>query len=260
MDTRFWGPPGWRLLHLIAAGKAANQNTTFWEMLPFVLPCKFCRHSLATYYEDLPIPTAAEKYDTWLYKIHNKVNEKLRKQGQTVPPDPPLTSVLAHYDELLEQGCTKTQFPGWNFLFALADNHPAVSPSAPMPDTPSPPPKGLKERNKYNLLTARERKEALKAFWISLPDVLPFEEWRASWRKHAGPVSKAIKSRKSALCWLWRIRKGMEADLDQISTKDFYGLCRAVANHRSGCSTNKRAKTCRAIRGGARKTRRHKQR
>lgn len=260
MDTRYWGPSGWRLLHLIAAGPNPNTNRTFWESLPFVLPCKFCRHSLSLYYEELPIPSTTRTYDTWLYKIHNNVNQKLRKQGQNVPPDPPLRIVLEHYDGHFQQGCTKTYFPGWNFLFAIADNHPSASPSNPMPDAPTPAPTDINERNKYNLLTPRERKEALKAFWLSVPDVLPFEEWRQSWKKHAGPVWKAIKNRRSALCWLWKIRKGMEADLNQIGKDDFYGICKEIANHRSGCATNKRAKTCRAIRGGARKTRRHKQR
>jgi hypothetical protein len=260
MDTRFWGPSGWRLLHTIAAGKAANQNRTFWEMLPYVLPCKFCRHSLSIYYEELPIPSSAEKYDTWLFKIHNKVNDKLRKQGQTLPPDPSLKSVLDHYDSVLQQGCTKTSFPGWSFLFAIADNHPYAAPSAPMPDTPIPNPTSLKERNQYNLLTPAERKEALRSFWQSIPDVLPFEEWRTSWKKHAGSLSKAVKNRTSALRWLWRIRCGMDADLHQIGDKNFYGLCKEVANHRSGCSTNKRAKTCRKLRPVQRKTRRHKQR
>lgn len=265
MDTKFWGPSGWRLLHLVAAS-AKKDQTDFWETLPFVLPCKFCRASLTDYYKDLPIPKKG--YDSWLYKIHNKVNKKLRDQGQTLPPDPTQEAVLERYKQMLEQGCTKTYFPGWDFLFCIADNHPSSSPSAPMPDTPDDFKKktsdlSLEEKNRYNLLTIKERKEALKRFWSLIPDILPFEEWRQSWLKYAGPLNKAVSNRKSALSWLWKIRCGFEADLNQMSSNTFYGLCKQIANYRSGCSTSKRAKTCRKLKaqkGGARKTRRTKQR
>jgi hypothetical protein len=268
MDTKFWGPSGWRFLHLVAAsGKGSPE---FWETLPFILPCKFCRTSLTSYYKELPIPKKGQ--DIWLYKIHNKVNKKLRDQGQTLPPDPPQDAVLDRYKQLLDQGCTKTYFPGWDFLFCIADNHPSSSPSAPMPDTPedvkkNPSALTLEDKNKYNLLSTKERKEVLKRFWASIPDALPFEEWRQSWIKYAGPLNKAVSNRRSALTWLWKIRCGFEADLNQMSSNTFYGLCKQIANHRSGCSTSKRAKTCRKLtgaqkaqKGGKRKTRRNKQR
>jgi hypothetical protein len=129
-----------------------------------------------------------------------------------------------------------------------------------MPDTPTPAPTSLKERNRYNILTPAERKSALRRFWTSLPDVLPFEEWKDSWNKHAGPIQRAIQSRRSALSWLWKIRCGMDRELHQMGKTDYYGLCKTIRQHRSGCSSSTRAKTCRAIRGGARKTRRSKQR
>lgn len=250
MDTRYWGPSGWQLLHLIAA-KGASKS--FWDVIPFILPCKFCRASLTEYYKDLPVPDSQQ--DVWLYKIHNKVNAKLRSQGQRVAPDPNQKDVLDHYKSLLEQGCTKTTFPGWEFIFSIADNHPYCSPSKPMPDAPSKPPKTLEEKNLYNLLTPNERVHQLKQFWKELPKALPFKEWQ--WAKHAGPIGKSIKNRKSALSWLWKIRCGMEKDLEQLSNNSFHGLCKEVAKHRSGCSTSTRAKTCRSRPMGLRKTRHH---
>ena len=252
MDTRYWGPSGWQLLHLIASKGAPK---SFWKTIPYILPCKFCRTSLTEYYQSLPIPTT--KQDVWLYKIHNKVNAKLRSQGQTVQPDPKQTDVIEHYKNLLAQGCTKTYFPGWEFIFSIADNHPYCSPSKPMPDAPSVIPSSLEEKNLYNLLTPNERVEQLKNFWIELSNALPFEEWKQSWKKHAGPISKATHNRKSALSWLWRIRCGMENDLQQLGNKDFHGLCKEVAKHRSGCSTSTRAKTCRSRPKLGSKTRRH---
>lgn len=259
MDTRYWGPSGWRLLHLIAASSNAAKNITFWETLPYILPCKFCRASLSSYYELYPIPKKQEDFAVWLYTIHNCVNKKLRDQGQNVPPDPPLDDVLTLYNNLLTQGCTKTQFPGWDFLFSIADNHPASSPSKPMPDAPSVPPTTLQERNKYNLLTPDERKTFLKKFWSSIPDVLPFEEWKQLWNKNKSPLNQVVKGRKQAVSWLWHIRCAMDKELYQMEKKDFYGLCKVLRNHRSGCSTNLRAKTCRRIvsyKNDKRKTRR----
>ena len=259
MDTRFWGPSGWALLHLISFSDRANTSRTFWKMIPFVLPCKFCRYSLTTYYEQHPIPTRQEDFPLWLYKIHNLVNQKLKDQGQNLEPNPTFEAVKGRYQDLLAQGCTRTEFSGWNFLFSIADNHPNSSPSKPMPDTPEPAPKSLEERNKYNLLTPKERIQHIRRFWQELPDVLPFEEWRALWKKSAGPITKAIQHRKSTLCWLYKIRCAVDSALEKMRKQDFYGLCKVLRNHRSGCATSGRAKTCRRIRqGGARKTRRTK--
>jgi hypothetical protein len=242
MDTRYWGSSGWQLLHLIAAKGACK---SFWETIPFILPCKFCRASLSEFYNELPPPTTNQSL--WLYKIHNKVNNKLRNQGTYTSPDPSQVKVIENYKSLLKQGFTKTYFPGWEFLFSIADNHPYCSPSKPMPDAPETPPKSLEEKNHYNLLTPSERIHQLKTFWTLLPDALPFKEWSSSWKKHEGPIKQAIKNRRSIKCWLWKIKCGLESDLEQLGTTSFNGLCKQVAKHRSGCSTSKKAKTCRKI-------------
>jgi len=129
-----------------------------------------------------------------------------------------------------------------------------------MPDAPETMPTTLEEKNKYNLLTTAERIKALQAFWTSIPTILPFQEWTASWKKHATSVRYAIRNRKSALQWLWTIRCGLDKDLEQLTETTFHGLCKEVASIRSGCSTSKRAKTCRRGQSVLRKTRRHKQR
>jgi hypothetical protein len=261
MDTRVWGPDAWRLLHLIATSPYAAKSKPFWDMLPFVLPCKFCRASLTEYYNVLPVPSKQEEFAEWLYKIHNLVNQKLRDQGQSVPPDPPFKDVLERYEQLLSLGCSKTEFAGWTFLFCIADNHPSSSPSKPMPDAPEVVPKTLVERNRYNLLTPAERKRTLQTFWNSIPDVLPFKEWQDSWNQHASSVKAAMKDRKSCLRWLWKIRCGIESDLHQMKSTTFYGLCKKIASYRSGCSKSLRAKTCRRTqKAGSRKTRSNKQR
>jgi hypothetical protein len=250
MDTRYWGPSGWELLHLIAASK--KDTYEFWKTIPFILPCKFCRASLSQYYEENPIPKEQNR-ETWLWMIHNLVNAKLRGQGQTVAPDPPFEEVRDMYRERLKQGCTKTRFPGWKFLFSIADNHPNTSPSKPMPDVTEEElcnvqKMSLEENNRKNLLTPKERIQALTDFWKQIPDSLPFEEWQTSFKKHARSLKNVLQTRKTALEWLWKIRCGVDGDLEDLSKKSFYGLCKEVAQHRSGCAKSKRARTCRKIR------------
>lgn len=156
-----------------------------------------------------------------------------------------------------------TKFTGWEFLFCIADNHPGTSPSTPMPDCPATPPKGLLERNKYNICTKQERIHFLEIFWKELPKVLPFEEWQSSWKRVAKSSKQATLNRNQALKWLWKIRCGMDKDLQMIQTQTFHGLCKELQAHRSGCGMNTRAKTCRKqthVGGAKRKTQRHKQR
>ncbi len=103
-----------------ATQKAAMKE--FFESLPFVLPCKYCRSNLVEHYESLPVVTALGSraaLTKWLYEIHNLVNAKLRNQGMSVDPDPPFEAVQAHYKERLAYVCSNTFFPGWEFFFSI---------------------------------------------------------------------------------------------------------------------------------------------
>ena len=62
MDTRFWGPPGWKLIHQVAYKYPINPTEIekldygiFYSNLAFVLPCKYCRNSFTKYLKNLPI-------------------------------------------------------------------------------------------------------------------------------------------------------------------------------------------------------------
>ena len=75
----------------------------FLETLPYILPCKFCRSSLTQYYKELPFELdSRESFSLWFYRIHGKVNQKLRSQGQQIPPDPPFSTVKSIYTERLQ--------------------------------------------------------------------------------------------------------------------------------------------------------------
>ena len=98
MDTRFWGPSGWKILHIITYGYPTNPTVEdkqhyglFFNSLKYILPCKYCRNSLTKFYKQIPIEENLESRDTltlWIYNIHNKVNNKLRKQGLIKTPNP----------------------------------------------------------------------------------------------------------------------------------------------------------------------------
>lgn len=252
MDTKYWGPSGWKLLHLIAEADTVQGrkiNRTFWESLPYVLPCKFCRASLTEYYQTHPIPEEPKAMSKWLYTIHNCVNEKLRSQGQELPPNPPYEAVSAHYRELLGRGCTESVFPGWEFLFSCADNYPGTAPSKPMPDTPAvaleaPKSLTLEEANRYNLLSADARIRMLRRFMDAVPAVLPFSLWSSLWRRHC---KKDYSGRGAAKRTLWCIRCALDRALARKSETTYHGLCLELAAQRSGCSASRRAKTCRAL-------------
>lgn len=266
MDTKYWGPSGWRLLHLIAEKEASDEkywspsHERFWAVLPYILPCKFCRTSLTTYYEKYPIPQDPSQMGRWLYKIHNCVNDKLRSQGQTIPTPPPYSVVKKHYRNMLEQDCTELSFPGWEFLFCIADNYPTASGrSAPMPDTPADLPSDLdvKTKNKYNLLSNEERIGFLGEFWASLAPVMPFVEWRRAMEKYCDGPQECVRDFRGssvAKARLWRIKCALDSVLGKKSAESYYDLCRAVASKRSGCSSSPRARTCRAVQTKRQKT------
>jgi hypothetical protein len=208
----------------------------------------------------------------WLYKIHNCVNDKLRSQGQNIPAPPPYSAVKKHYRELLGLGCTELTFPGWEFLFCIADNYPGSAPSAPMPDAPV---QALAKgsvltqaqtlddatKNKYNLLTADERIEYLARFWNSLGAVMPFAEWRSVFDDYCGTRVQCVRDFRgsgAAKSRLWALKCRLEGALDKKSKESYYDLCRVVASKRSGCSVSARARTCRATQLGRSKTQKKK--
>ena len=102
MDTRFWGPDGWVFLHTIVyfqdfdnCDETVNYNNLndiykYYDLVSKILPCKYCRKSMQKYMMSLDIKECktGEDIRMWVYKIHNKVNNKLRRQGYCVYKNP----------------------------------------------------------------------------------------------------------------------------------------------------------------------------
>lgn len=242
MDTRFWGPPAWRFLHTLTfkPGDATATRRVF-ELLPYILPCKFCRHSLTDIYESLPIPRNLRDFPNWFYKVHTAVNDKLRRNnGQQIPKEPSFAEVKELYESRLPAAAA---FPAWDFLFAVAYTHPLSTPEAPIPDHPNCTHKCEAEKNRWNTLTPVARLKYWRAFWQVLPAAMA-NPWRTSWETALEKTAPAFKNRRTSVAWLWRMRCAFEG-----STADPYKeVCDILAYHASDCGGKRRAITCRRFR------------
>ena len=252
MDTRFWGPSGWRLIHLISfAAPTLNRKHlhTFFETLPYVLPCKFCRASLTDYYVSDPIPTDLKEFAEWSYRIHNRVNGKLREQKLLTDKDPTWRSVKQQYEKWMKQSCTQQTMIGWDFLYSVAYTTPCKDvTSTPIPGAP-PSITTPELKNRWNTMTINERIPKLKAWWSSLPHVLPFPIWQKAWRKTVPRIPQLQCGRKDVTEWLYRAEKAMCQELEEnIPHESFDGLCNELNAFASGCGKIKthKVKTCRA--------------
>lgn len=271
MDTRFWGPSGWRLLHLGAHAADVDPSLrapfkALLTLLPYALPCKYCRASLTEYLSEMPPPSSSAlwAWSRFLHGLHNCVNAKLRGQG-LLPPggDPPFRQVHALYAQVYASNCTERGFVGWDFLFSVAFTTPphseraAAAASSPMPGAPSRDgAMSLREANGHNLLSRGERLASLREWWLSVGPALPLPNWRRAWAEAAakhGAVPPLTQGRRPVTAWLFRMQGAVCAALTEAAPHaSFTGLCAELASFASGCSAAKRGRTCRRRGGGGR--------
>lgn len=119
MNTLFWGPSAWQLIHSI--GLVYPKNPTdierkyffeFFDSLQYVLPCKHCRKSYSVYYKDIDL----NKLYDWTWKLHNKVNDKLKTQGLKDGLNPSLTDSKKFHKNKLREFRKNNTFPGLDFI------------------------------------------------------------------------------------------------------------------------------------------------
>ena len=265
MDTRFWGPSGWKLLHLATftytySAESALSYAAFFEALPYILPCKFCRASLTDYYRQHPYEIPGEgitptlDLKKWMFTIHNCVNHKLKSQGLNPNRDPTYPQVHSTYTRLMKSSWQEQLALCWDFLFAVGYHHPkeAAADSKPLPDCPPGKVccKDPCERNKWNLLSWRKRMYWFRRFWVFLPAVLP-PAMSVAWKAVEKKNPPTLQSRRSTMAWLWRMRCG----LDDRFHDPYTSVCKAVAGYSSDCGKSAKAITCRRIQSKAGKSR-----
>ena len=234
MDTRFWGPSGWKLLHSITSqyplypgDKDKETYHIFFRTLPFILPCIYCRMSLSDYYQKIPI---TEKIDAvgypldsrhnlnyWLYTIHNLVNDKLRGQGLIKTPNPEFKVMNRKY-------AGKDYQDGWDFLYAIVLNYP----------------------DNTELISSQQRQN-YTLFLNYLPSVIQDSNLRESLSDFykENPVIYYTKDREPLTKWLYALEKTC-TNCKSCFTK----RCRQVERYRAGCKGNSKydkKPTCRRI-------------
>jgi hypothetical protein len=232
MDTRFWGPSGWKLLHLVAYNYPDKPSQyeqqrygIFYNNLKYVLPCKYCRISLTSFMEDLPVEKHIEskrQLTKWIYQIHNKVNEKLRGQGLLEDKDPSLKEVDAQYEELVK---TKCHIPGWDFLYCVAFNYPIAK----------------KE-------LSFDKMQHYVIFFKLLGEVIPCKRYRSLYKKYTKEhqMEDYLDSGRNLTKWLHTVNCCIDKELDRES-KSYRRVCFVVESHRSKACSKKyhKGNTCR---------------
>jgi hypothetical protein len=254
MDTRYWGPSGWNLMHLSAIDYTPDKRQEYNEWLstiPYILPCKFCRASLISYYQELPPDyTNAKSMSKWMWKIHGKVNNKLRDQGQQIPHDPPFVAVYNKYAKMDGSQCPDI----WPFLFSTAFQHPRSTKSSPMPDTPE----GVRtcdlsepDKCRWNLMCVSEKMPYFRRFWKAVPNVLP-DLVAIKWYSALMKNPMRVENKYQTLKWLYR---QYQAICGINNVRPFPAIIDELEAHSSDCNKSKRARTCRRRPGSLRSTR-----
>ena len=236
MDTRFWGPDGWLLLHSIAQNYPNNPTkddketySYFFNSLKYVLPCIYCRRSLEEYTIKLPINSflsSKQKLTFWLYQIHNMVNKKLRDQGLNNKVDPNFKEIYLRYQnfviEINDNRCVN--MPGWDFIYSLVFNYP----------------------NSYKELSM-DRYVNYAIFLKLLFKVLPFNKIKQYCLSIVDSTNynKILVSRYKLKLWFYKIEQFVKKKINCkcICYKD---RCKYIEYYRAGCTgKNDEKPTCR---------------
>jgi hypothetical protein len=223
MDTRFWGPSGWQLFHLIAFKSPPEDARHVLDDMKDVLPCKFCRASTSEFVKKHP---PKKPYGRWLYEIHNMVNNKLRTQCAADPkvinpgPDPDFEDVKSNYERMEKADAV----PGRDFLMAVAYNFPA-----------SPEPRDMS--------TQRE-------FLHHLADAYPYADLRKVVQRYLKAHEPSLTSQRAYTHWMYGLMKELSETV-KVPIRSYRGYMSHLAYYKSGCrGKSYKGKTCRRVAKG----------
>ncbi len=230
MDTRFFGPSGWQLFHLIAS-QSKHPNDVL-NMINEILPCKFCRESTTEFMKKDPL--SYHQPELWLYELHNKVNHKLRTQCKDNPEvinpgeNPSFDEVEEKYRKM-----KPTSVPGRDFLFSIAVNYP-------------------EQPEEKDVATQRD-------FIHKLSKAYPFGSMRSKFQEYLKNNEVDLSSQKSYMKWMYGLLNELSSVI-KVEIPTYKGYVARVMYFKSGCQKKTyRGKTCRRLPNGSRtKSRDHK--
>jgi hypothetical protein len=229
MQTKKWGPPGWDFLQSVAfkyplkpTFAERKDYCVFFHCLGKQLPCKYCRESWCLFESELPIGQYinTNRLPIWIYLMHNKVNNKLRLQGNPVPPDPTFEDVSDKYYSKRDI-CTQNF---WDFLHVITFN--------------------------YSLEPTDEQKYDTKKFFKTLCTVFPCNVCRHIFKNLWNEINidSFLESRYKLTYWLFLVHQKVNNTLIKLGYSnikellEFEPLCEKYENMRAQCNSSK--KTC----------------
>jgi hypothetical protein len=220
MDTRYWGPSGWQLIHLIAFRSPHPEEILL--MIKDILPCRFCRESTTKFTHDLPLKGDPGR---WAYELHNMVNNKLRTQCKDDPAvvdpgaDPKFEEVKKKYMSM-----KPTDVPGRDFLMSIAANYP-------------------EEPEEKDMATQR-------TFIHKLAEVYPFELMRSAFKSYLSKNEVSLTNQKSYMKWMYGLLSAISESIN-AELPSYKGYVARVMYFKSGCKQKTyRGKTCRRLPNG----------
>lgn len=230
MDTKFWGPDGWKLLHSIVfkypdnpSGEIRNIYRDFFYTIPSILPCIYCRMSFKEYMKELSIEdylNNSKSLSLWLYKIHNKVNNKLRNQKLNDKKDPEFKEVYKRYKKYIDCIHKKIESaPGFDFLYSITFNYTYT-------------------RSKMS----KSRRDDYTVFFNLLPIIIPFETLQYIYIEHIvdNPLNLDDSCNQSLKYWVYRLETKYRKYVNE-SCLCFKKTCIHILQFKVGCKNN----TCR---------------
>lgn len=240
MNTNKWGPAGWNQLgpssyrfdHILnkLPDRHANTLKLIYKLhlsnTEHQLPCKYCRESYVLYIKELPMDSFISKgaLNNWTFKIHNKVNDKLRKQGYNNKENPSLERASSEIASKLDDyyKCT-----GWDYIYCIALN--------------------------YSEDVTIKAQLTAKLHFTTLPYLLPHPDLTAEMLNFLSeyPVDNVLNTRSSLVLWIYLLHVQLLPIYDKIQVnlnfdsslhkKPFEDMCKFYESFRAGCGLSKGA-------------------
>lgn len=189
MDTRVWGPSAWKMLHAVAMDYNSNKKSNiiiyknFFVNLQNILPCKYCRMSYSEFIIDSPFTDKVllnnETLSHNLFVIHNKVNNKLIKQGYPCRKKSRFTTFYnSMKKKMLEYESNHQIDIGYTFIGCVVFNFPISNPT--------------------ELIT-----KSYKKFLKALPKIYPTSMGRKQLKKYLkeNRIDEYLTSRSKLISW-----------------------------------------------------------